>query len=139
MATWTAFNAFKADVANGLHALGSDTLKIALSNAAPSTTADGVFADIAELSAGAGYSAGGATVTVGSSAQTAGVYSLVIQDVTFTASGGNIGPFRYAVLYNDSAAADQLIATFDYGTTYTLTDGNTFTIVANASGVIRLA
>jgi len=47
---------------------------------------------------------------------------------TWTAAGGSIGPFRYAVLYNDTAANDPLIAWWDYGTSITLGAGDTFAV-----------
>ena len=42
----------------------------------------------------------------------------MLNDVTFTAAGGSIGPFRYVVLYNDTptSPADPLIGWYDYGT-----------------------
>jgi hypothetical protein len=59
--------------------------------------------------------------------------------VTFTATPGSIGPFRYAVLYNDTAASDQLIGWYDYGTSLTLTSGNQFTVQFDATnGVLTL-
>lgn len=50
-------------------------------------------------------------------------------DVVFTASGGAIGPFRYAVLYNDSPTtpAKPLIAWWDYGSSITLNSAETLT------------
>lgn len=129
MPTPSIVNSFKEAVAEGVHDLGSDTLKLALTNTAPSVS-NTVFGDITEISAGNGYTAGGATVTVTSSAQSGGTYSLVLDAITFTASGGDIGPFRYAVLYNDTAASDELVCFVDYGTAYTLGDGLSFTFNA---------
>ena len=129
MPTPVIFNSFKEAVAEGVHDLGNDTLKVALSNTAPSAS-NTVFASITEISAGSGYSAGGTTATVTTSAQTGGTYSLALDDVVFTASGGNIGPFRYIILYNDTAASDELICYFDYGAAYTLNDGLSFTVNA---------
>lgn len=129
MATVQIFNAFKEAIAEKVHDLGADTLKFALTNAAPSL-ADDTFSDLAEIAAGLGYTAGGAAVTVTSSAQTGGTYSLVLADTVFTAAGGGIGPFRYLVLYNSTAVGGPLIAFIDYGTAYTLPDGQTFTVKA---------
>lgn len=138
MATFTKFNSFVEAVAEKVHNLGSDTLKVMLTNTAPSAS-NTVKADITEISAGNGYTAGGTQASQTSSAQTAGVYKLVCSDVVFTASSGSIGPFRYAVLYNDTAASDELIGYWDYGSAITLASGGTFTVDFSATnGVLTL-
>jgi len=139
MATFAKFNSFVEAVAEKVHNLGSDTLKVMLTNSAPSA-ANTVKADITEITAANGYSAGGTAATTSSSAQTSGTYKLVLADVTFTASGGSIGPFRYVVLYNDTATNDELIGSWDYGTNVTITDGNSFVVDFDATnGVLTLA
>jgi hypothetical protein len=129
MATFTKFDVFTENLAEGVHNLGSNTLKVMLTNSAPLVT-NTVKANLTEISAGNGYTAGGTAVTVTSSAQSSGVYSLVGDDVVFTASGGSVGPFRYAVLYNDTptSPADPLIAFWDYGSSVTLASGETLTV-----------
>lgn len=129
MATVQIFNSFKEAVAEKVHNLGSDTLKFLLTNTAPSL-ANTVKADLTEIAAGNGYTAGGIAATVTSSAQSGGTYSLVLAAWTVTAAGGTIGPFRYLVLYNDTATNDELIGFVDYGASYTLPDGQPFTITA---------
>src|SRR5499427_10768835 len=86
MATYNKFNAFVADVANKVHNLGSDNLKVMLTNTAPVAT-NAVKADITEITAGNGYTAGGTAVTITSSAQSGGTYKLVGNNVVFTAAG----------------------------------------------------
>lgn len=129
MATVQIFNSFKEAVAEKKHDLGADALKFMLTNTAPSL-ANTVKADLTEIAAGFGYTAGGTAVTVTSSAQSGGTYSLVLAACTFTAAGGSIGPFRYVVLYNDTATNDELIGFVDYGASYTLPTGQPFTITA---------
>ena len=124
MATYTKFQQFVEDLAHGVHNFDSDTIKVALSNAsnAPSASADAVLADITTVSTA---NLDGVTLTKSSSGQTSGTYKYVPNDLTMTASGA-VGPFRYVILYNDTAASDPLICFFDYGSEVTLASGDTF-------------
>jgi hypothetical protein len=139
MATFNKFNQFVADVANKVHNLGSDSLKILLTNTAP-TSSNAVKADLTEISAGNGYTAGGNTAALTSSSQAAGLYKLILANpATWTAAGGSIGPFRYAVLYNSTAASGNLIGYWDYGSAVTLAVGETFTTTLDATnGCLQL-
>lgn len=133
MATFNKFNSFVEALAEKKHDLGADTLKFMLTNVAPVAT-NSVKADLTEISAGNGYTAGGTAVGISSSSQTGGTYSLVPSaDVVFTASGGTIGPFRYVAFYNDTATNDELISWYDYGSSITLNDTETFTIDVQAT------
>lgn len=140
MANFTKFNSFVESLAEKAHNLGSDTLKIALSNTAPSA-ADTVFAPGGAHpppAAANGYAPTQATQV--SSAQTAGTYKLVLNDVVFTATAGGIGPFQYALLYNDTAAGDELIGSWNYGSSISLAIGETFTVDFDpSSGVLQVA
>lgn len=135
MAVFTKINSFVEALAEKKHDLGADVLKLMLTNSAP-IAANTVKANLTEISAGNGYTAGGSAVTITSSAQTAGLYKLVGNDVTITASGGSIGPFRYVVLYNDTATNDELIGWWDYGSSITLLAGETITVDLDASNGI---
>lgn len=138
MATFNKFESFVEAVSEKVHNLGSDTLKVLLTNSAPVAT-NTVKANLTEISAGNGYTAGGTAATISSSSQTSGTYKLVLADVVFTASGGSIGPFRYAVLYNDTATNDELIGWWDYGSSITLATGETFTVDFDATtGVLTI-
>lgn len=138
MATLNKFDCFVENLAEKVHNLGSDTLKLMLTNSAPSAS-NTVKTDITEISAGNGYTAGGHATSVSSSAQTSGTYKLVLSDVVITASGA-IGPFRYVVLYNDTSTSDSLIAYADYGSSISLAAGETFTIDFDATnGAIQIA
>lgn len=138
MATFNKFQSFVEAVAEKAHNLGSDTLKVALTNTAPVNT-NTVLANITQISAGNGYTTGGTAATTSSSAQSSGTYKLVLADVVFTATGA-MGPFRYAVLYNATATSNELIGWWDYGSSITLASGETFTVDFDATnGVLQIA
>ncbi len=124
MATYNKFYCLVEDLAEKKHNLASDTLKVALSNAsnAPSASADVKLADITTVSVA---NLDSVTLTVSSSSQTSGTYKLVVADKTMTANG-SVGPFRYVIIYNDTAANDELICWYDYGSEVTLAKDDTF-------------
>jgi hypothetical protein len=105
-----------------VHDLETDAITVALSNTAPSASADAVLGDITTVSTA---NLDDITPTISSSGQTSGTYKLVLADLTMTASGA-VGPFRYIILYNDTATDDPLICFFDYGSEVTLASGDTF-------------
>jgi hypothetical protein len=136
MATFSKFNQFTKDLIDGVHDFDAHTFKVMLTNSAP-TASNSVKADLTDISAGNGYTAGGTatSITTGTSS---GVAKVTGTDVVFTASGGTIGPFRYVVLYNDSptSPADPLIGYSDYGSSITLNAGETFTVDFDGSAGI---
>ena len=139
MATFVKFQPFVEKLAEKAHNLGSDQLKIALTNTAPSA-ANGVYADLTAPLAATNLS--GATpfnITTTSSAQTSGTYKLVLADLVLTATGA-VGPFRYIVIYNDTATNDELIAYYDYGSSISLANTDTFTIdFDGTNGLLQIA
>ena len=140
MATFNKYNCFVENLAEKVHNLQSDTLKVALTNTAP-TAADTVWNTTVYPApvAANGYTSGGNSLTVSSSSQTSGTYKLVIADTVFTATSGGIGPFRYVVLYN-STASGAVIGYYDYGSSITLADTETFTVDFDAAnGVLTIA
>jgi hypothetical protein len=137
MATYNKFNIFVQDVTRKVHNLNADTLKLMFTDTAPVTT-NAVKADITEIAAGNGYTAGGTAIAGTGSSQTAGVDTLVGTDTVFTASGGSIGPFRYVVLYNSTATGGPLISWYDAGSEITITDTNTFTVSFSGNNIFTL-
>ena len=137
MATFTKFNSFVEALAEKAHNLGSDQLKIALTNTDPTAAATNYAGLTSPLPT---TNLSGATpfnVTTSSSSQTSGTYSLVCADLTLTATG-SVGPFRYVVLYNDTATSDELIGYWDYGSSITLASAETFLVDFGAT-VLTLA
>lgn len=141
MASFVKYQNFVEDLGNKVHDLfgTNDTLKIALTNTAPNTATHAVLADITEISAGNGYTAGG-TDTQNDGTESGGTLTVTGVDVVFTASGA-VGPFRYAVLYNDTpvSPANPLIGYWDYGSSVTLASGETFTVDFGASLLFTIA
>ena len=138
MAAFNKFNSFVEDLAEKVHNLGADTLKVALTNTAPVAT-NTQLSNITQIANGNGYTTGGTAATTVSSAQTSGTYKLVLADVLFTATG-SVGPFQYAVLYNDTATNDELIGWWDYGSALTLGNGDTFSVdFDGTTGVLTVA
>lgn len=139
MATYTKFSAFVENLAEKVHNLGADALTVALTNTAPTAATDSVLADITEVSY---TNCSSRALTISSSSQSSGTYKLVLADLTLTASGGSVGPFRYVVIYNDTptSPADPLIAYYDYGSSITLADTETLLIdFDGTNGVLTLA
>ena len=128
MAAFNKFEDFMRALCEKEHNLATtgDTLKVYLSNAAPSASADTVIGDVADLATGGGYTAGGEDTT-NTGSETTGMYTVAMTDVVWTASGTGIGAFQYVILYNDTHASDALIGWWDYGSAITLTAGETFT------------
>ena len=122
MANYVKYQCFVEDLAEGKHNLASDTNTVALSNTAPNA---GTHVKLADVTAVSTANLNDVTPTVSSSSQTSGTYKLVLADLTMTASG-TVGPFRYVILYNDTATDDPLICYFDYGSEVTLASGDTF-------------
>jgi hypothetical protein len=140
LATFNKLNSFAAFMPNGGVNLASDSCKCMLTNTAPvatNTTYSSISAN--ELASGAGYTTGGASATLTSSTQTSGTYKFItaLASPTWTASG-SMGPFRYAVLYDSTTGS--LIGWWDYGSSLTLTSGQTFTVaLAPTNGVFQLS
>jgi hypothetical protein len=130
------FNCFVQDLGDKLHNLNSDTFKYLLTNTAPVAT-NAVLSDITEISAGNGYTAGGAAVPSTAFSQSSGLATFTGSDTIWTASGGSFGPFRYAVLYNSTASGKNLVGWYDYGSADTTLSGETFK-VSTPSGVFTL-
>lgn len=137
MASFNKFQPFVEALAEKVHNLGSDQIAVALCAAANApVAANGVLADLTQISY---TNLSSRNVTTVSSSQTGGVYKLILQDLTLSASGGSVATFRYVVLYNDTAASDNLIGWYDYGSDLTLASGESLTIdFDGTNGVISI-
>lgn len=138
MASYNKFNSFVEAVAEKVHNLGSDQLVVALTAAANAPVATNTqLTDLTQISY---TNCSSRNITTSASAQSSGTYKLTLTDLVLTASGGTVGPFRYVVIYNDTATNDELIGWYDYGSDITLQSGETFTIDFDGSaGVLTIA
>ncbi len=142
------FNTFAGDMGLALHNLNTNTLMILLTNTAPNA-ADTVVdtttttctvkstSNALEISAGSNYTKKGGQVASNAYSQSSGTAKLTGNAVTITASGGSIGPFRYAVLFNDTTGTTStrpVIGWWDYGAALTLGDGESLKIGKDVSG-----
>ena len=140
MASYTKFNQFTDDLIGGVHNFDSHTFKVMLTNTAPVAT-NSIRGNLTEISGGNGYTTGGTATTITTSTSS-GTAKVTGSDVVFTASGGSIGPLRYAVLYNDTptSPADPLIGFWDYASSITLADTETLTIdFDSTNGIFQIA
>lgn len=135
MATYTKYENFVQVLANKeVDAYGNtDTWKAAIHTDAPVPSTDTTLSDLTQISGANGYTSGGASITFNST-RSGGTLTATATDVTWTASGGNLGSSttgRYVSYYDDTPTtptADPLAASWDYGSTFTVADGETFTL-----------
>ena len=128
MATFNKFNSWvdaMVEVAN----CSTDQFVVALTATANAPVAtNSVLTDLTQISY---TNLSSRNLTTSSSSQSSGTYSLVIADLTLTASGGSVASFRYVVTYDDTPASggytDPLVCYHDYGSSVTLADTETFT------------
>lgn len=137
MATYTKYNTFVEKLCNKLiDAFGTtDTWKAVIHTDAPVTATDSTISDLTQISGANGYTTGGNDISFNST-RSGGTVTATASDVTWTASGGNLGSSttgRYVSIYDDSATSDDLLCSFDYGSTFTVADGETFTLDFGAS------
>jgi len=127
MAAFNKFQDFSDQLIRGVHDFDANVFKVALTNSAPVAT-NTILANITQISGTNGYTTGGTATTITVS-ETTGTTTVSGTEVVFTATG-SMGPFQYAVLYNDSATspADALVGWWDYGSAVTLASGETFTV-----------
>jgi len=137
MAAFNKFQDYVEQVNKGVHNWSSHTFKAAFSNSAPVAT-NTVLSDITQIATAGGYTAGaggGVTLDTVTLTEASGTAKVTIADEVFTATGASVGPFRYVVIYNDTATSptDALVCWFDYGSSITLADTETFTIDFDAT------
>lgn len=131
MATFTKVLSFPEACAEKVHNLGSDQIVVALTNTTPTTT----WTQLSDLTEISYTNLSSRNVTTTSSSSSGGTYTLVLEDLVLTASGGSVAEFRYVYIYNGTATNDELIGYIDYGSGLTLADTETLTIDFNVATI----
>ena len=108
-------------------------------NATPPTKAINTFSQLVQVATGQGYTDGGASLTAADDFTVTEVdgavgAKVVIADVTWTASGGNLPASgdgaRWAVLLDGNVSGSNVLAYFDLVSDRTVSDTQTLTIAA---------
>lgn len=118
---------YQKDIGNIDHS--SDSHIIILMNTAFAFNADShaTLADVTsnQLSTGYGYTQNNKVLSnpVVTEDDTNDRSSVVFDDPVWTASGGSIGPFGAAIIYDDTTSDDTIIGCIDFGEDLTINDG----------------
>lgn len=133
------FQSFVEAVAEKKHDFENDTFTLALTNAAnPPLNTNSILANLTTITPYTNLSS--RVLTVSGSSQAGGTYKCVINDITLTAGGGAVAPFRYLAIYNETAATDELVCYYDYGSDLTLADGESLLVdFDGAAGAFTIA
>lgn len=136
----TKVDKFALNVGSKVFNLATDQLKVALTNTQPTVATANQYSDLVSPLATTNLS--GATpfnITTTSFTQASGTAKLILDDLTLTATGA-VGPFRYVVLYSDTATNKELIGFYDYGSSVTLAAADIFKVDFDATnGVLTIA
>jgi hypothetical protein len=143
------FGCLGEHLAEGTIDLDTDTIKVALvtSAYAPNTSTHDRRSNFSanELATGSGYTSGGSALSGVAVTRAALVTTMDADDLSFAASGGTIGPFRYAVLYANvtrNGITDPLIGyvTLDSAPAdVSIASGNTLTIQWATAGILTVS
>jgi hypothetical protein len=132
MATYVKYEVFVEDLANKLHDLfgTNDTVNAVIHTDAPVVATDAAVSNLTQIT-GTGYAAADVQ---NDGTRTGGTVTVTAVDYTWTAGAADwTSTARYVSIYNDTSVTDRLIASWDYGTTFAVGNGETFTLDFGAS------
>lgn len=138
MATFVKYEGFVEALCNKLiDAFGTtDTWRAVIHTDAPTVATDvDATTDLTQIAGNNGYTTGGENITFNST-RGGGTVTATAVDVVWTASGGNLGSSttgRYFSIYDDTATANNLMNSYDYGGVFTVASGETMTLDFGAS------
>jgi hypothetical protein len=134
MVALTKYQNTVEDMWTAIHNLtaAGHVVKAAIATDAPTVATDDELADHTQIT-GTGYTAGGEDTQNGMT-EASGTATWTGVDVVWTAGGADwTSTARYVVLHNDTATTDRLLGAYDYGATFLVGNGETFTLDFGAS------
>jgi len=110
----------------------TETINAVIHSDAPVVATDDTVADLTQVT-GTGYAVADIT---NDSTRAGGTVTLTATDVVWTAGAGDWTAGRYVSIYDDTPTtptADPLVGSWDYASSFTLGNGETFTLDFGAS------
>lgn len=140
VSTVTAYDNFFEDLGKGLINMSTDTFKVILVTSSYTfNSSHNELADITgELTSGNGYTTGGATIANPTWAFASGVTKYDGDNVSWSASGGAIGPVTGAIIYDDTSTGDKLMCYMDFGGEQTAGDSTDFKVTFDDDGIFSV-
>lgn len=127
MVAYAKYPDFVEQLCTAVHNLtaAGHVFKAAIHSDAPAA-ADDELADLTQIT-GTGYTAGGEDIQNGMT-ETSGTATATGVDVVWTAGAADWVAGRYVSVHNDTSTTDKLVNSWDYGSNFTLGNGETFTL-----------
>jgi hypothetical protein len=134
------YDHFLERLGDGGFDMDNDTFNIALMNSSHTfTAANTLWSQVSanEIANGNGYTTGGQALSSVTWGQTGGTVTFDAADVSWTASGGDIGPTTDAVIRETSGGL--LVCSIDFDASLTAADTADLLITLNASGIFNIS
>jgi len=133
MATFVKYEPFIQFLINKeIDAFGTeDTFRAVIHSDAPTAATDDELADLTQIT-GTGYTAGGEDIQ-NNSTRSGGTVTMTAVDVVWTATAANWTAGRYVSIHDDTSTTDKLMNSYDYASSFTPGNGETFTVDFGAS------
>lgn len=138
MAAFQVVDQFADYLGRARNNLATDSFRAALTNVAPTKAGTAVLADISQITAAGGYTTVAlANETWVETGAGTGIWQFSSDPFQWTASGANFDSARYVVIYNDTAASKDVVGYTDYGSSFVVTDTNSFVVTPGVNGIFR--
>jgi hypothetical protein len=134
MVAFTKYQDTVEQMWTGIHNLtaAGHVVKAVIHTDAPTVATDDELADLTQIT-GTGYTANGDDIQNGMT-ESGGIATMTGVDVVWTAGAADwTSTARYVSIHNDTSTGDKLLGSWDYGATFALGNGETFSLDFGAS------